>query len=425
MSAATQDDIIGLRSRVATERDTAIANAIAGIPAGATGARGPAGASNRVICQMPGQGAGGADDAIGINAAIVSARSHTRLAGVYKSGVQLMDGLYGIATPIEISDISQAPTTYPNSTPHIFGEGRGTTLINANAAMAAMIMQTGQAYPAHIEKLYLNGLNNASTGLQISGGQSNGVFRELQIDNVNTAISKIIANGYHDGDFNAFYDIYFNNVLTVFYQNTTGGYNQKFDHLSGGLRVGGVYFDIDPASAGGVSGTDLNTSVLGTVESNNSIFLRFGGYLNVPMTFERGRSEWIGQLMRVNGWGNGTAPTVKIDGMRFTTCYQPTHPNNTLQGFMYFDPTANGRNGLGYQLRVIISMTQFQACSPLPSGNAVSFDIKAASQANVDLIFDHVDWQGPTRPYVDPLVYISGNPPAYNNCTWNGAAFSG
>jgi hypothetical protein len=87
---------------------------------------------------MPGQGAGGEDDAVGINAAIVSARSHSRLAGVCKSGVQLMNALYGISTPIGISDISLAPGSYPNSTPFIIGEGRGTTFINDNAAMNAM-----------------------------------------------------------------------------------------------------------------------------------------------------------------------------------------------------------------------------------------------------------------------------------------------
>jgi hypothetical protein len=87
---------------------------------------------------LPGQGAGGKDDAVGINAAIVSARSHSRLAGVCKSGVQLMDALYGVSTPIGISDISLAPGSYPNSTPLIIGEGRDTTSINANAAKNAM-----------------------------------------------------------------------------------------------------------------------------------------------------------------------------------------------------------------------------------------------------------------------------------------------
>ncbi len=163
-----------------------------------------------------------------------------------------------------------------------------------------------------------------------------GISRDIRIDNVNNAIWRTVANGFHDGEFSAFDDIYFNNVLTVFYLNTTGGYNQKFDHLSGTLRVGGVYVDTAPAGAGGVSGTDLDTSVPGTVDSYSSIFLRFGGYLNVPMTFERGRSELIGQLMRVDGWGNGTSPIVKIEGMGFTACCQPTHPNNTLPGFSVF-----------------------------------------------------------------------------------------
>jgi hypothetical protein len=207
-------------------------------------------------------------------------------------------------------------------------------------------MQADQAHPVHIESLFLSGLNNALVGLRRTGGQPNDIFRDIRIDNVNKVNSRIVADGFHDGGFSAFDDIYFDNVVTVIYLNTTGGSNRKFDHLCGALRVGGVYFDTAPTGGGGVSGTDLDTSVPGTVDSYSSIFLRFGGYLNVPMTFERGCSELIGQLMRVDSWGNGTSPIVKIEGMGFAACCQPTHPNNTLPGFTYFDPTANGRDGL-------------------------------------------------------------------------------
>ena len=153
----------------------------------------------------------------------------------------------------------------------------------------------------------------------------------------NNAIG-ILAGTGANGEFIDFQDIYIDSVDMWFVSNATQAFQQRFNHVVGGLNAGGTYFYLNNTNGGfGLIVTDMQaTSSQASGISNTTLFWDNGN--SSVVKFSGGRVENLTQLYTTSDAGSGGSCV--FEDMDVNIDYDPTNGALTVVA-----PVNNPRTG--------------------------------------------------------------------------------
>jgi hypothetical protein len=294
-----------------------------------------------------------------------------------------------------------------------YATGRGSGLSGiwlaapAAGVKAGLLIKTQHAIALEFEKLYIGDVDTAVVQQGLTGANGD----QLILDRVR-------AGG---------------NINNFFRWET--GVNQavgpSLDNPGGLLNPGGVIFDWQAYAANGLCARSIefsqNNGITETGHSpfpcTNSIFIRWinGGFAQVPVRIDGGRSEWVSIVAAItdNGQGGSTTANVwDISGIEFTHNYRLGNPHQLGLGAISFSGAYAGSHKMEYRGCVFAAVdTDPQLAFPIY--------LDPASKTMPTLIFRNCHWVGPAG--FKPTMALGGAtfPAYYEYCTAGGVAFSG